>query len=347
MSLKSLCNIEYNFYFGNPHAHTSYSDGEGSPIEALEYARNRKLDFLFISDHSNFLNGVKHKNYEYDKRSEQYMEHEGSQWFKTRQAVELINNTYKDFAAIRGFEMRWFAGGHMSILNSQNYLNGRKQHLKQEILTDWLAKQNDTVAVINHPGRSFKPFSCDYKLNKVLRLIEVGNGSYPRGYLRYESHYYRLLDLGWELGAINGQDNHIRNWGDDDNLTVILAETLNSGSLINAMRNLRTYSTETRSLKLVFKADGLWMGSKIIKTPKSTINFEIIAEDSSANIDKIQLLSNGGRIVIEKQFENQKFAVWRPCLAANNDENWYIVKIIHSNGRWGISSPIFINTNRL
>lgn len=345
MSLHSLSNIEYNFYFGNPHAHTSYSDGEGNPIEAFEYARKRKLDFLFISDHSNFLDGVKHRNFEYDKGSGQYIEKEGSEWFKTRQAVEYINNRYKDFTALRGFEMRWFAGGHMSVLNSQNYLNGRKQHLKSNMLAEWLTKQINTVAVINHPGRSFKPFKCNYELNKVLRLIEVGNGSYPRGYLRYESYYYKLLDLGWELGAINGQDNHIGNWGDDDNLTVILAETLSSEALINAMKKLRTYSTETRSLKLIFKADNFWMGSKIIKKPGSIIDFEIIAEDSSAKIDRIQLISNGGRVIIEKQFKNQSTVFWRPYLAANSAETWYIVKVIHSNGKFGISSPIFININ--
>ncbi len=335
-------NIKYNFYFGNPHAHTSFSDGQGSPKDAFEYARNKKLDFLFLADHSNFLDGVKHKNFEYDKSSGQYMEKEGSKWYRTRQDVENINNTYSDFTAIRGFETRWFAGGHMTILNSSNYLNGKKQNLKSCSLADWLIKQNNAVAVINHPGRSFKPFKCDSELNRVIRLIEVGNGSYPRGYLRYESYYYKMLDLGWHLGAVNGQDNHIKNWGDDDNLTVILSETLSKDSLINAMINLRTYSTETGSLKLIFKSDDLYMGDRLIKSPGSIINFEIIAEDKSAKIDKIQLLSNEGKVKIEKQFDKLCSVLWKPYITASRDETWYIVKIIHCNGKWGISSPIFI-----
>ncbi|MDF2674250.1 MAG: hypothetical protein K0R09_2518 [Clostridiales bacterium] len=337
-------NAKYNFYFGIPHTHTSYSDGQGRPIDAFEYARGKNLNFLFIADHSNFLDGVKHKNFEYNKQKKQYCEMEGSQWCSTRKEVEFTNNKYKDFVALRGFEMRWFAGGHISILNSQNYLNGRKQHYNMDKLTNWLGSQNNVVATINHPNRSFAPIKYNIELNKVLKLVEVGNGAFPRNYIRCESNYYKLLDLGWQLGAINGQDNHICNWGDSDNLTVILAEALNKDALIDAMGKLRTYSTETRSLKLIFKANNFWMGSTINANNNDLINFEISADDKSVPIEKIQLISKGGSIIKELQCNNMNKVTWRPSLIVNNNESWYIVKIIHSNGSWGISSPIFIKT---
>lgn len=337
-------NIKYNFYYGIPHTHTSYSDGQGRPIDALEYARGKNLNFLFISDHSNFLDGVKRKNFEYDKQMKQYSEKDNSQWFNTRKDVELVNTKYENFVALRGFEMRWFAGGHISILNSENYLNGRKQHLNLNKLSSWLLSQNNVIAVINHPGRSFRPIEYDLEMNRVLKLIEVGNGSFPRNYIRCESYYYKLLDLGWHLGAINGQDNHTNNWGDDDNLTVILAETLSKDTIIDAMRNMRTYSTETRSLRLVFKANNFWMGSILSTNIGSLISFEIIAADNSVPIEKIQLISNEGKIVNERKYDNANIATWKPCLIVNNKESWYVVKVIHSNGKWGISSPIFIKT---
>ncbi len=337
-------NIKYNFYYGIPHAHTSYSDGQGQPIDAFEYARSKNLNFLFIADHSNFLDGVKNKNFEYDKNMKHYSEKEGSQWFNTGKDVELSNSKYKDFAAIRGFEMKWFAGGHISILNSQNYLNGRKQHLNIDKLSNWLSSQCNVIAVINHPGRSFRPIEYNSEMDKLLKLIEVGNGAFPRRYIRYEPYYYKLLDLGWHLGAINGQDNHTSNWGDDDNLTVILAEALNKDTLIDAMRNLRTYSTETRSLRLVFKANDFWMGSILNANIGSLINFEIIAADDFVPIEKIQLVSNAGRIVNESIYDNANIVTWKPCIIVNKKESWYVVKVIHSNGKWGISSPIFIKT---
>ena len=339
-------NVKYNFYYGIPHTHTSYSDGQGHPIDAFEYAIGKNLNFLFTADHSNFLDGVKHKNFEYDKYNKQYSEKEGSQWFNTGKDVELSNSKYKDFVALRGFEMKWFAGGHISILNSQNYLNGRKQHLNINKLSSWLSSQYNVIAAINHPSRSFRPIEYNSEMDKVLKLIEVGNGSFPRKYIRCESYYYKLLDLGWHLGAINGQDNHTNNWGDADNLTVILADALNKDKLIDAMRNMRTYSTETRSLRLVFKANDLWMGSILKDNIGSLISFEITAADNCVPIEKIQLISNEGKIVNESKYENAAIVTWKPCQTVNNEESWYIVKVIHSNGKWGISSPIFIEINR-
>lgn len=334
--------IIYNFFYGIPHAHTSYSDGVGLPIDAMEYARSKNLDFLFISDHSNFFDGVKKKNFEYDKQKKQYFEKDGSMWFKTRKDVELINNKYNNFVALRGFEMRWFTGGHISILNSQNYLNGKKQRLDQCNLSNWLLSQNNVIAAINHPGRSFKPPEYNSDMNKILKLIEVGNGSFPRKYIRCESYYYKLLDMGWQLGAINGQDNHFQNWGDGDNLTVIISKTLNADSLLDAMRNMRTYSTESRNLKLIYKINNSWMGSTLNLKVGSLINFEIIAEDNSSKIDKLQIISKGGTIVKEISCGDQNIAVWKPSLLIKEKEIWYIIKVIHSNGKWGISSPIFI-----
>jgi CMP-N-acetylneuraminic acid synthetase len=77
----------------------------------------------------------------------------------------------------------------------------------------------------------------------------------------------------------------------------------------------------------------------------SLINFEIIAEDDSVSIEKIQLISNGGKIVKEIQCNNKNDVIWKPFIIASNIESWYVVKVIHSNGKWGISSPIFIKTN--
>ncbi len=42
-------------YFGNLHSHTKYSDGQGTPREAYEHARDEAgLDFLAITDHNHW-----------------------------------------------------------------------------------------------------------------------------------------------------------------------------------------------------------------------------------------------------------------------------------------------------
>lgn len=332
-----------NFYYGIPHTHTNFSDGKGNPIDALMYARSKELNFLFISDHSNFLDGVTKKNYEYDKNQKQYCEKEGSNWFNTRIEVESFNNWYNDFVALRGFEMRCFTGGHMSVINSNNYINGRKQHLNPNSLANWLLSQPKAIAIINHPKAPLKIIPYDYELNKVLRLVEVGNGTAPRKYIRCEEYYYHMLDLGWKLGAINGQDNHIANWGDSDNLTVILAENLDSNSLLKAMMELRTYSTETRNLKLVFTANGEIMGRSLSVEYGDVVKFIVLVEDKLVPIDRIQLISRGGEIIMELPCNNLHKICWETEYLPKDNQKWFLVKVIHSDGRCGISSPIFLS----
>lgn len=41
-----------NVYHGNLHAHTSYSDGSGTPDEAFAMARASGLDFTAITEHN-------------------------------------------------------------------------------------------------------------------------------------------------------------------------------------------------------------------------------------------------------------------------------------------------------
>ena len=47
-----------NFYFGNLHAHTSYSDGTGTPEEAFSYAQDTgNLDFIAVTEHNHAAAG--------------------------------------------------------------------------------------------------------------------------------------------------------------------------------------------------------------------------------------------------------------------------------------------------
>lgn len=329
---------DYNTYFGIPHAHTSFSDGQGTPSLAYEHAYNNGLDFLIITDHSNQLDGDN-----FDSKNNQFVPALGSEWETTKEMADQFNSQHQgEFLAMRGFEWTHSSMGHLNALNSINYTEAKKTMTKLGDFYDWLQKE-DVVGAFNHPnwpGDSFNNLAYDEDADRFIKLIEAGNGAPPYSYSRSIEHYYKALDNGWHVGAVNAQDNHSENWGDPDNLTGVMAEELTVGSFTEAIKAHRVYSTETRDLVLKMKANGYWMGSVIDLNQGESLAFDIFAEDSSDPIERMELITNRGK-TIATTIVNSASATWTPEITPVSGSNWYVVKVIHQNGKLGISSPIW------
>lgn len=329
--------VQYNFYYGIPHAHTGYSDGEGTALEAYEYARNNGLDFLIVTDH---LGSLSNSEYNIGEKI-LYKGRVYSKWEITKIEASKINKKYNDFLALVGFEMNTKIWGHMNVINSSDILH-KKTCKDIQNLYGWLCNQQNIILSINHPFNTSKKLQDFIRFNKLVNLIEVGNGSPPFEYRRFEDYYFNALDCGWYVGAMNGQDNHLKNWGDPDNITVVIAENLNTDSIITAMKLRRVYSTESRTLKLTVKGNNQWMGSILRLHKKDKLQLQIIAEDKSTPISKIQIISNGGVILKEKKLKDSNRAEWDLSIKNTKKFSWYVIKVIHSNGKCGIASPIFV-----
>jgi hypothetical protein len=316
------------YYYGIPHAHTGFSTGRGTPLEAYEYGKNNGLNFLTITDHNSFLTK------EISMNNKQV-----SKWIATIYAKEKFSKKSDNFMPLVGFETRTTPYGDFNIINSNTFFTGTVKNLST--LTLWMINNPYSFITINHPHKNILSLSYNDVLNRLITSIEVGNGCFPNKYTRYEKYYYALLDKGWKLGAINGQDNHRINFGDSDNLTGILTTELNNENIIDAFRNRRTYSTESRNLKMYFTINNMLMGDIIRKDIKK-LKFMIFAEDPKAKIDQIDIITNKGKTIkridgihlnsIKYLYEHEKEA----------DENWYLVKIYQEGNRIAISSPIFL-----
>src|SRR5690554_336986 len=348
---------EYNFYFGVPHSHTSYSDGAGTPVQAFNHARNNDLDYHFVTDHSNWLDGVSDDNFEFDAAANEYVEEDHpvtgkpSQWKQTRLDAETFNSTHDDFLAARGFEMTSSIWGHMNTINSSTYVEAKSQMVPLREYYQWIVDVStepgaDVFSMFNHPNwpdDSFYDLAYVSELDRYINGIEVANGAPPYSYARAESHYWKALDNGWRLGAMNSQDNHAENWGDMDNLTAIIAPELNTETFIDALNARRMYSTETRTLALTVKGNGYWMGSVLDVSQGETVDFEIIAQDPVVPVESIQLITNGGWIEDEVTFAGgTNYATWEPSIVTKGGSQWYVAKVIHTDGSWAHASPIFV-----
>lgn len=315
------------FYYGIPHAHSGFSTGRGTPIEAFDYARHNGLNFLILTDHNNYLT-----------KTVRVKGNELSKWEAAKYLSARYNKKHESFLSLIGFESKTNPFGDINVVNSSRFFTGTVSNM--QLLVLWMMNNPTAFISINHPHRQIEHLEYNPILNKLITSIEVGNGSAPNRYMRYDKYYYSLLDKGWKLGAVNSQDNHRLNFGDDENLTCVIAEELTSSSLINAFRARHTYSTESRSLILYFTINNIFMGDTVPKNEEE-LNFSIFTQDPNYKISEIQIVSNCGSVIKRISSLNLNRIKYLYKHEPRDIETWYVIKVTLTDGKVAISSPIF------
>ncbi|WP_078543726.1 CehA/McbA family metallohydrolase [Litchfieldia alkalitelluris] len=331
---------DYNFYFGVPHAHTGFSDGKGTPADAYQMSYDNGLDYIIVTDHSNWLDGDK-----YVSERKEFEETVGSEWHQTKEMMNAFNAKHEgDFLAMRGFEMTSSHWGHINVFNAQNYVEAKQTVVELGEFYEWLTTQENVVASFNHPNwpsDSYNNLAYVPEVDHLMATLEVGNGAPPYSYARAEEHFFRAMDNGWHVGAVNGQDNHSANWGAPDNLTAVVAEDLTNESFMEAFKARRVYSTEARDAKLRVKANDFWMGSTLDVKDGEELKFDIWVQDETNPIDEIQIISNGGEIIKQVKVGEATEYTWNPTIIDGDGANWYVVKVIHTDSKWTTASAIY------
>ena len=316
------------YFYGIPHAHTIYSTGRGNPFDAYEYAKKKGLDFLAITDHNSYLTkeiSINHKTV--------------SKWAASNYLLDKFKKKTESFLPLLGFETKSYPYGDFNIINSNTFFTGVLKDLRLLVL--WMINNPNSIITINHPHKNILALEYNELLNKLITSIEVGNGSFPHKYMRHDKYYYNLLDKGWKLGAINGQDNHRINFGDSENLTVALSTELNNKQIIEAFRKRNTYSTESRTLKFYFTANDKLMGSEI-QPRDGRIKFNIIVDDVLKRITDIEIVTNNNVVIKRINNINLNSIKYIYEHEISPKETWYVVRIYQEGKRLAISSPVFI-----
>lgn len=314
---------EYNIYYGIPHCHTSASTGRGTIQEAVEHCKQKSLDYIIFTDHYSYLNKL--------------AKHGKSLWATQKDIIKKYAHEYKHFLTCNGFEYKLFQNLDINILHEKQCIDGK---LTINEFYNWLRKYK-AIGIINHPGESIRKIENYLELNKYITCIETGNGSYPNRYKRYYKKYFYMLDMGWKLAAVNGQDNHRKNWGDSDNVTAVLMRNLNRDSLHDAFKDRHTYSTESKTLKINFKLNDQIMGDEIKVKKTDKLEFSIYVEDPLHEIQNILVYTNKGVIIKENTMKDNKahMSFQMDCPSLNS---WYVVNVLLENDKEAITSPIFI-----
>ncbi|MGL4763237.1 MAG: CehA/McbA family metallohydrolase [Sarcina sp.] len=313
-----------NFFYGVPHCHTNISTGKGTPSECIDMAFRNDLDFLILTDHnSSFGKDAKSSN-----------------WITNTKLIAKYNKKVNNFLVLQGFEAHSSEWGHFNIINPKNYFSGTVTDINALVL--WSLKDKNTLISINHPHNSAININFSPTINKCITNIEVCNGIFGRKYTKHDKIYYTMLDKGWKLSAINGQDNHKLNIGKEENLTAVIANSLTEESIIYAFKNHHTFSTESKSLKMYFTINSTFMGATYHVKNRELLKFFINVEDSIKKVVKVQIITTNGKVV--KEITNLEIHTVKFMYQQNASltEKWYIVRAILNDKREAISSPIFI-----
>lgn len=328
---------EYNFYFGQLHSHTNYSDGQGTPDDAYKWARDTaQADFFAITDHSNSFDN----DLDWTKSVE---------WQNLHTIADQYNKD-GEFVAIAGFEMTWSGStggwGHINTFNTEWFESRNNQSMDLPAYYNKISQYPDSISQLNHPGTTFGDFA-DFgyyspAVDNVVHLIEVGNGEGPvrgSGYFPSYEYYTRALDKGWHLAPSNNQDNHKANWVTANTArTVILAPQLTRNDIYDAIRKMRVYATEDENLRIMYKVNGRVMGSFLDNPDELAISIEIADPDSTDQIGKVSIITSGGQVVAEKNFAANT-AEWDLTLDAQHP--YYYVRVDQADKDIAVTAPVW------
>lgn len=353
---------KYNTFFGQLHSHTAeYSDGSGTLLDGLNYFNNldnnENVDFVAFTDHSNY----------FDTKSEPCIEDALSDITKGTSQAQNMWNSYttsiREFnknnsgkVAIPGFEMTWSGGpGHINTFNTNGVVSRNNKTLNNKngdtgLLAYYeLLKSNpDSISQFNHPGKTFGTFVdfayWDPIIDNRITMVEVGNGEGAigsSGYFPSYNEYIKALDKGWHVAPTNNQDNHKGHWGNSNNArSVIITDSLTEDSLLDGMKKMSMYATEDKNLKIMYTVNDEIMGSIISDIPdKLSFNIDISDIDNTDIIKKVELVSNGGRIVWSDKPNATQYS---KVVELSPDYSYYFLRVTQADKDIAVTAPVWV-----
>jgi len=286
-------------FFGQMHAHTTMSDGQGTPEFAFAEARDiAQLDFFLLSDHSNwfdwgYVSGTSGSRAGINDGPEifnlrEYNRYGSYQWVRgnvaAANAMRPGNGTTYDFIASNGFEFTWSGGpGHINTFNTTGWvcrrnlwLNDSNHDNRLRRYYDLLRNTPESVSLFAHPGLTFGNFDnfahFDPEIALRIPLIEVANGEGAigaGGYFPSYEQFTMALDRGWLLAPVNSQDNHRGRFGwANEGRAAIYTNNFTYEGMWQAFRDRAVYSTEIRDMEIRFHVNGEPMGTVMHTVPE-------------------------------------------------------------------------------
>ena len=345
----------YNYYYGNIHAHSSFSDGckddadthVSSPADCYKFAKQSEhLDFFGLSEHNHSQAGMKLANY--------------------AKGIADANKENEDgkFVCLYGMEFGVIKnGGHVLVYGPDKLLGWEQGNYDVFVgkndyssLFSTVAGGAKSFATLAHPDNSDygNLLSLPYSLKADQAVTGVALSSGPafsksqsytdKSKIKYYSYYKKLLSMGYIVGPTMDHDNHYTTFGRmSPTRTVLLAGKLTRDSIIEAYRSNRFYASEDWNVKVNFTANGKPLGSYLKNTASLQLNVVVNDDDANDEVKKIRIFYGkpGTGIVGQLLAEGQGAHLEKSFTVAAGEAYYYYVDIEQMDGDRIVTSPIW------
>ncbi|MFN0189283.1 MAG: hypothetical protein ACKVQV_11335 [Bacteroidia bacterium] len=294
-------NAQSQFWFGNIHSHSEYSDGNMAndpnyltAKSCFEYVQTKALNVNFwgISDHNHAGAGMQRPDYHKGIAEADSTNLEGV--FPTMYGMEWGIISTGGHVVIYGIDslIGWEAGNY-DIFNAQSDYNSLFNmvaargdsafaYLAHMESTDFGGIQNNPYnalwdsAIVGLAIKSGPAFSTDTTYNDLPSSTHL-------------SRYLDLLKVGYHVAPGFDHDNHNINFGrSHPGRTVVITDSLNRKSIMQAFRRRSFYASDDWNAKIHFSVSGFGMGT--ICSANQDPQIKLVVDDpDNENIDSIKI----------------------------------------------------------
>ncbi len=356
-----------NYYFGNLHSHTGYSDGNkdstttgvSKPAGSYAFAKlSQHFDFLGISEHNHYSSnnnpGMVRTSYSLGL-AEATAANTGT--FLCLYGMEYgVSSTNNGHVVIYGFNqlIGWETTGVPG--NAPNYDIYNSKTVYDSL---WrLVKNNpNAFATLAHPSYTDFNALASGTYNAMYDSAIVGvpfrNGmalTPTADYTTYPSSdffgYYRiLLNRGYHLGMSYDHDNHYLNFGRGNaGRLVIMAPSLTEANLYGAMKKMHFYGSDDWNAKIDFKIGTNIMGDTMSGNSAPLIS--VIHNDGDGELaDSIKIWSgisgSGNDPTIVAIVKQSNTLMYNDNTVTTGNTHYFLAEIVQADGNRIITSPIW------
>ena len=365
--------ITNNYYFGNLHAHSDYSDGNTdqpgyTPALDYDYAKTAEcMDYLGISEHNHFSAETLLSNYHlgvnqattFNSSNPNFLALYGMEWgtIGTGGHALIYGNGMDNLWGWESGSGAWGASNNYDVFVPKGIYTGSTGLFKNT--NDNIA--TNTFASLAHPGlgdfNNLDAIAYDVAADNAIAAVAVESGpstsanttySEPASSMSYLWYYQTLLAKGYHLGPTIDHDNHKTTFGKTTrSRTAIISPVLTKSAIIAAVRNMNFYATQDCDTKVDFTINTKIMGT--VFTDRFAPNISVTLTDattitSGAVIRVMYGVPGSGTMAVKIDSAIGSSLNFTDINLSNNSTGYYYIDITNGTKRI-VTAPVWYTRN--